>query len=798
VRERLTLVFLAVLALPAASALAQADKPASDAPAQAPAAQAPAAQPEPSAQKPAAQKPADQKPAEGAPAEAEESKAGQVPAGPPADPGELHVRAESYEQVEKGHIEARGLVDLNLAGMRIQADKADIYEVTHPDGKQGHRLVAEGNVVFIRGEERLAGERLEMDDSGRGFLTNASGFVEPGVFVEGRRVERVDDRTYKVEGGHFTSCSQPNPRWGFQSSSAEIDVDDKVKAANAVFRLKGIPIFYLPYMIYPINKTGRTTGFLFPHFGYSSTRGFNTGTGFFWAMGRSADQTFYADYWSKIGYGFGHELRYAEQSPSHGNFRTYVFDVKGVNQLDYDLDWNALQILPGNVKAALNVRQYSDLLFRQRYQDDFNAATSRTQRWSGSIEKDLKLAVLSVYADTTSTYFGTDYTHVNGRLPGVSLRRFPRQIGWGKVVVGLDATDDRLQYGDEAHVDYWSRFDVAPYVARPFSLSFLEFTPAARYRYTHYGSSYGATVDENGDPLTQIIGPPIDRQFFETQVEMRGPTFAKVWDTPGFGYSERFKHVIGPEISWTYRTRVDDFNAIPKFDGTDYYLGTNQIAFSLVQRFYAKRRGPSGKYQPFEFLNWRLMQTYYVQISDGQNNFDPNYSSSAFGPGFKPEHLSPLLSRLKLTPSKAFSVDYQVEYDVNFQQFRRNSVYLQVAEPRFSLSGGWSRSVRLSENVDERTVGAQTLRGQTSIELVPKRFFLEGSADYDIKNDILYQSRAQLRYGVQCCGFTLEYIRFNYNGRDEKQWRFNLNLANIGSMGNFLGAGQTSAGGAYR
>jgi len=143
-------------------------------------------------------------------------------------------------------------------------------------------------------------------------------------------------------------------------------------------------------------------------------------------------------------------------------------------------------------------------------------------------------------------------------------------------------------------------------------------------------------------------------------------------------------------------------------------------------------------------------------------------------------------------------VDYQVEYDVNFQQFRRNSVYLQVSEPRFSLSGGWSRSVRLSENVDERTVGAQTLRGQTTIELVPKRFFLEGSADYDWKNDILYQARAQARYAVQCCGFSLEYIRYNYNGRDEKQWRFNLNLANIGSMGNFLGAGQTSAGGAYR
>jgi hypothetical protein len=42
----------------------------------------------------------------------------------------------------------------------------------------------------------------------------------------------------------------------------------------------------------------------------------------------------------------------------------------------------------------------------------------------------------------------------------------------------------------------------------------------------------------------------------------------------------------------------------------------------------------------------------------------------------------------------------------------------------------------------------------------------------------------------------VEYIRYNWNGRDEKQWRFNLELENIGSIGSFLGAGR--GGGAYR
>ena len=128
---------------------------------------------------------------------------------PASDPGDLRVKAESYEQVAKGHVEARGTVDLRVSGMRIQADKADVYEDIQPDGSVKRRLVAEGNVVFIRGEERLSGDRVEMDDSGRGFFENAVGFVEPGVFVEGRRVERVDDDTYRVEGGSSPPARSP-------------------------------------------------------------------------------------------------------------------------------------------------------------------------------------------------------------------------------------------------------------------------------------------------------------------------------------------------------------------------------------------------------------------------------------------------------------------------------------------------------------------------------------------------------------------------------------------------------------
>lgn len=728
-----------------------------------------------------------------------------APSEPPSEPGDIRVKAESYAQVEKGHMEARGTVELHLGDIRILADQADVYEIPQPDGTVRRRVVALGNVVFIRGEERLAGERAEMDDTGHGFFENALGYVEPGVFIEARRVERVDADTYKVQDARFTSCSQPNPRWKFSARSARIEVNDKIVASSALLRIKGVPAFYLPWFYYPIRQDGRSTGFLMPSFGYSARRGFNLNTGFFWAMGRSVDQTFYADYWSDLGQGLGHELRYQLVAPSRGRYRSYVFFLDPEGTRDYDLDWNAMQVLPGRTRANLVVRKTSNLLFRQRFSENFAVATSRSERISGGLDRDLGFATLNAYVDATSTYYGSDFSNVSERLPGISLRRYPRQIGAGGIVFGLLASADRIRYGNQERVDEWSRYDVFPTLSRPFSLSFLEFNPSVGYRFTRYGATIATNTIEDADDGTvrdvaMINGPAQNRSFLEAALEMRGPTFARVFDTPGAPYSSRFKHTIGPEISWQYRTRVEDANEIPKFSGEDYLYGTNQVQYSLVQRFYAKRPGPTGKAVPWSFFEWRLGQTYYVQISEGQNAYDPNYSSSAYGPGSQPEHLSPLQSRMRLRPRQDVSLDYNLEYDVNFEQLRRMALSGNVSASRLALRGSWTRAVRLSVDADARTVTSHTLRGEAVLDLLPRRLSLEGSVDYDLKQDLLYHLRAQARYAVQCCAVSVEHVRYNWNSAVDTSWRFNVELAGMSAIGSFMGAGPggQSGLGAYR
>jgi len=696
--------------------------------------------------------------------------------------GDVCVTQQKLEQIEKGHVRMTGFVDLRFGDSRIQCEQLDMFEDEKPDGTTHRRIEAAGNVVFLRGDERLAGARMEMDlSSGQGTFHDVVGFVQPGVFIEAREIQRVDADTYRIKGGRFTSCAQPTPRWSFSASSATLDVDDKIVARNVLFKVKQVPAFYFPIFAYPIQEDQRSTGFLLPHIGTSQQRGFNIGGAFFWAMGRSVDQTFYVDHYAETGFGFGHEFRYARKAPSRGTFRTYIFDRKDAGTFAYQLEWNAQQMLPGQVRASVLTNFSSDIAFQQVYNDRLDLATNRTRSWSVNLQRAVFGTNVQLLSESYDTFFGSEGEFQRRRrIPALLLNQSARKFRSTGLVLAFTARAESLSFGNQDLVNEYPRYDVYPRLQRPISVSFLQLTPEVAVRYTDYGVS---DLDlGSGNDLT---GPGLQRKYFEGSLDMRGPAFSRVFDTPGNFYSERYKHVIGPEVTFIYRTAVEDFARVPRFDNHDTVTGTNQVRYGLVQRFYAKRTGSSGRLEPYEFLSWRLGQTYYVQI--GASPFDPNYSSAFFGATGLPSHYSPLQSRLIFRPTPAVNNTFDFEYDTNFRLFRTVSATTSVTFPRVALQGGYSRTRNAVPNPDKRVVTGNTLRGAARFDVWPRKLVLDGSADYDFLNRKLIQTGGRLRYDVQCCGFQVEVLKSNYGFKDDTQFRFSVDLANIGSIGNFLG-----------
>jgi hypothetical protein len=420
-------------------------------------------------------------------------------------------------------------------------------------------------------------------------------------------------------------------------------------------------------------------------------------------------------------------------------------------------------------------------LFQQNVQDSFNLATTRNRRASLNLQRSVGKTNMQLLTDSSETFF-TNQTRVNRHLPMLRVNMAPQRL-WGTgATFRYDLRAERLENGTRNEVNEsrsrffrYQRFDINPEAARPVAFSFLQITPRVEGRYTYYGDS----LDADNRPT----GESVERSYFESSVEMRGPTFARVFNTPGNFYSEKYKHVIGPEVTYSYRSAIPDFSSIPRFDAVDTFFGTNQVQYVLAQSLLAKRSGPGGQDVPYEFLTWKVGQTYYVDPESAQ--FDPDYSSNSFETGGS-QHYSPLQSRLRILPTPRARVNFDLEYDLRENVLRTLTVAGSVSGERGNLLASWSRSEAFRRN--NRVVPARSsVRSAGRLELLPERLALDLQADWDFVTGKVVHSAGRLRYDVQCCGFMVELIRYDYNQRAEQQFRFSIELANIGAFGNFNG-----------
>src|SRR3990172_3982194 len=188
---------------------------------------------------------------------------------PQSEGQEATLKADYQEQVAKGHVKAEGYVDLRSEDVHLTADRVEFWN-------EEMRVIAEGNVVYEQGDQKIIATRMEADlktKTGRFF--NAHGRTGADLYFYTDIIEKESEDTYVIEGGAFPSCAQPTPRWQFTAGKARMKRNHHVALHHPLLKLKSLPIFYAPFLYYPIDEQGRATGFLLPQIGNSSLKGFS-------------------------------------------------------------------------------------------------------------------------------------------------------------------------------------------------------------------------------------------------------------------------------------------------------------------------------------------------------------------------------------------------------------------------------------------------------------------------------------------------------------------------------------------
>ncbi len=181
-----------------------------------------------------------------------------------------------------GKIAVNGSVDFEDPRLRIKSDTGTYDTI--------------GGATFDQANFQI------LDRNGRGFASEMA--VQP-------------DGKVQLEQVRYTTCPVGNEDWMLQASSIDLDTNDQSGVGRHVLmRFKDIPVFYTPYISFPIGDE-RKSGLLFPSFGHSSSNGWQIEVPYYFNLAPNYDLTLTPGVLSARGVQLGAEFRFLTAS-SHG------------------------------------------------------------------------------------------------------------------------------------------------------------------------------------------------------------------------------------------------------------------------------------------------------------------------------------------------------------------------------------------------------------------------------------------------------------------------------------------------
>ncbi|HTW64024.1 MAG TPA: LPS assembly protein LptD [Bryobacteraceae bacterium] len=714
--------------------------------------------------------------------------------GAPA-PGDYDVTADTQE-VDGDLRHLRGHVHMESLDKKFDADAVDYNDDTGD-------VVAWGNVRY---ENFVDGTKLFCDHltynvtTESGVFYDVKGTSEPRIisrpgllttdnpfYFEGKWGERTNGK-YIIHEGYITDCRIPKPWWRLTSEKFDITPNDKALTYHAIFRVKKVPIFYFPIYYKSLKRLPRQSGFLTPNIGHSSVYGEMFGLGYYWAISRSYDLLYRLQYFTLRGPANTLEMRGKVTPGTDFSMTLYAVEDRGVDigndviqkQGGEDLSFDGRSDLGDGWLARVHVDYLSSYLFRLAFSQSFHDTIFSETHSIGVVSKHWSSFNFDVAATRDEEYENEnpDDVIIIKKLPQAEFLSRDTQILNGAIPVWFSFTSsagelNRTQPSFQTSA-FVPRLDIYPELTTAFH--FLDSSIAGTFalRETDYGSSF-----VNG----LVTSQGVLRSAREIRLDIVPPSLEKIFQSPKWLGGEKVKHVIEPRVQYHYVDGIDNFNNIIRFDETDLMSDTDSVTYSLTNRLFVKDKDGNVS----EVMSWELAQARYFDptfggavIAGQRNVVEDTVDLDGFAFLNGPRTYSPVVSALRFQHIVGF--EWRMDYDPLFGHVTNNTFNGNVRiGTKYFFALGHSE-VRTDPVVAARTdqinallaVGNQNRRGWNAAFDVY----------YDYHRDILDFATTEVTYNTDCCGYSLEYRRYNFGIRDDVQYRFSFTVANVGAFGN--------------
>ncbi len=647
----------------------------------------------------------------------------------------------------------------------------------------------------------------------------------------GKLVEKHGPGRFVVHDGTVTTCQMPQPNWQFHAARVTVEVAGDARIYNSTFRVRSVPVLYLPFATHPLTKEPHESGLLIPHFGRSSRKGAVIGEGYFWAINRSTDLTLGGEYYSQRGGSQNANFRWRPSDSAFLDLAYFgVIDENGQGGEDSHL--NGEGQLPWGFRGVADIEYLSNYAFRSAFSATFSQAVDSEvkskiflSRNSGGFSYN---AEVGRYQNFQSTDAGDVVTILHA--PGFEVSGVDHQLGNSPLLFSVDGAAEGLSRSEPTFrtANLVGRFDFHPSVALPLHWHGWSLRPALGMRETFYtqqllpSKSVSVATDDS-----------LNRRALEASLDLRPPAIERAFKNEIFG--RRLKHVIEPSLTYRYVTGVNNFGSVLRFDSRDILSNTNEVEYGITQRLYAKGgksgdeecrdteglpmfgvqgetrsakhpwqkddartkpcpKGPATR----EIITWRIGQKYFLDsrfggaLVSGQRNVLE--TSAAFtGIAFLNDERrwSPLISRLRVQTTARSEAEWNLDYDFKKGRITSSEAIVNYHFGNVTVGGSdnylhtpdvipdLGSKPELSQFHQFRVLlgyGSSSKRGLSAVSNI----------GFDANAVFLQYGSLQSTYNWDCCGVSLGYRRFALFSvhRIENEYFFQFNLANIASFGN--------------
>lgn len=199
----------------------------------------------------------------------------------------LRVNADQTQASAEGQVTLSGDVQISQGYRQVRSDRAELNQTTRS-------VTLAGNVQLREPGLLLLGERADLNLASREVSIEQATYVIHDAGIRGSAAEltRSAAGELTIERASYTSCPPENNDWQLRTEQISIDQQgDFATVRDATLTVKELPIFYFPWLRFPISDN-RSSGLLFPQISRNSRNGLDIAQPIYWNVAANYDMTF--------------------------------------------------------------------------------------------------------------------------------------------------------------------------------------------------------------------------------------------------------------------------------------------------------------------------------------------------------------------------------------------------------------------------------------------------------------------------------------------------------------------------